>query len=118
MNDRYKLDQFYQGKGTEVQYSSFQEFSKDVYDVENLGIVSLAMDFPTGTSEKRRKEIERKWIDTLPQLAKVKALSVRHRVKQEFFEAICQMPNLERLFFWSSTVEDISSIAKLNKLQN
>lgn len=117
MNDRYKLSQFYLGKETEVQYSNFQELNNDVYDVENLSIVSLAMDFPTGTSDKIRKEIERKWIDTLPKLEKVKALSVRHRVKQDFFEAICQMPNLEQLFFWSSTAEDISSIAKLTRLQ-
>ena len=79
MNDRYKLDQFYQGKGTKIQYSHFQELNDDVYDVENLSIVSLAMDFPSGTSEKLRKEIERKWLDTLPLLNKVKILSVRHR---------------------------------------
>ena len=117
MNDRYKLSQFYQGKGTELKYSSFQDFNDDVYDVENLQINSLAMDFPPGTSEKTRKQIELKWIDTLPKLNKVKALSVRHRVKQDFFEAICQMSNLGHLFFWSSTVEDIASITKLRKLQ-
>jgi Leucine-rich repeat (LRR) protein len=118
MNDRYNLSQFYQGKGTEVQFSNFQEPNGDVHNIENLGIVSLAMDFPLGASDKTRKEIERQWIDTLPGLKKVKALSVRHRVKQDFFEAICEMPNLERLFYWSSTVEDISSIVKLKRLQN
>jgi len=60
MNDRYKLSQFYQGKGTELKYSSFQDFNDDVYDVENLQINSLAMDFPPGTSEKTRKQIELK----------------------------------------------------------
>jgi Leucine-rich repeat (LRR) protein len=118
MNDRYKLDQFYQGKNAEIQYSRFQELNNDVYDVENLSIVSLAMDFAPATPNKLRKEIERKWIDTLPLLKKVKVLSIRHRVNQEFFEAISEMANLEQLFFWSSSVENISSIAKLNKLQH
>ena len=118
MYDRYKLDQFYQGKGTETQYSSFQALDNDVYSVENLQIVSMAMDFPQGTSPKFRQEIERKWIETLPKLKKVKLLSVRHRVKQEFFDAICKMPNLEDLTFWSSTVEDISNISKLTKLRH
>ncbi len=118
MSDRYKLHQFYQGKGTEIQYSSFQDLDSDVFTVENFQIVSFAMDFPHGTSQKVRQAIEEKWIDTLPKLKKVKRLSVRHRVKQEFFEAICDMPNLEDLMFWSSTVEDISSISKLKKLNN
>ena len=78
----------------------------------------MAMDFPQGTSPKFRQEIERKWIETLPKLKKVKLLSVRHRVKQEFFDAICKMPNLEDLTFWSSTVEDISNISKLTKLRH
>jgi hypothetical protein len=118
MNDRYKLSQFYQGKGSEIQFSNFQDPNDDVYDTENLQIVSLAMDYANGISDKIRKENERKWIDNLPGLAKVKAISVRHRVKQDFFEAICQMPNIEQLIFWTSTVEDIASIKKLVKLKN
>jgi Leucine-rich repeat (LRR) protein len=78
----------------------------------------MAMDLPRGTSLKARKEIETKWIDILPKLNNVKILSVRHRVTQDFFEAICEMKNLEGLTFWSSTVEDISGIAKLDKLQH
>lgn len=116
MTDRYKLSQFYQGKEAEIQYSSFQDLDKDVYTIENLQIVSLAMDFPQGTSQKKRKEIEQKWINTLPKLKNVKWLSVRHRVKQDFFEAICEMPNLESLTFWTSSVEDISSISNLKNL--
>jgi Leucine-rich repeat (LRR) protein len=117
MTDRYKLHQFYQGKGTEVQYSSFQDLTDEIFNVENLQIVSMAMDFPHGTSTKVRQEIELKWIDTLPKLKNVKLLSIRHRVKDDFFEAICSMPNLQGLRFWSSTVEDISSITKLTKLE-
>lgn len=117
MIDRYKLNQFYQGEGSEIIYSNFQDLNDDVYDAENLQIVSLPMDFPKGTTESNRKDIERKWIDILPKLKQVRSLSVRHRVKQDFFEAICQMTNLERLFIWSSTVEDISNISNLAKLE-
>ncbi len=116
MKDRYKSSQFYQGKGTETQYLSFQTVDEEVFQAENLQIVSLAMDFPQGTSQKVRQEIENKWVDTLPKLKNVKRLSVRHRVKLDFFEAICEMPNLESLTFWTSTVEDITNISKLTKL--
>lgn len=118
MLDRYKLSQFYQGKGSETPYSSFQDVTDDVFSAKNLQIVSLAMDFPVGTSQRKRKEIEQDWIRTLPKLKNVKALSVRHRVKEEFFDAICEMPGLEKLAFWTSTVEDISGISKLSKLAN
>jgi hypothetical protein len=117
MLDRYKLDQFYQGEGTETQYSSFQKIDDSVYSVEKLQIVSMAMDFPKGTSLKARNEIEKKWIEQLPKLKKIKSLSIRHRVKQDFFEAICKMTNLEELTFWSSPIEDISSILNLKKLK-
>ena len=73
------------------------------------------MDLP-GKSAKQRQQLEEKWIEVLPTLNNVKALSVRHRVKQDFFDAICKMKNLESLMFWTSTVENISSIANLTKL--
>jgi len=116
MIDRYKLSQFYQGKGTETNYAIFQSVEDDVFTVENLEIVSLAMDFPQGTSKKVRYEIEKTWIAVLPKLKNVKSLSVRHRVKPDFFEAICKMSNLQNLTFWTSTVDDISSISKLTGL--
>ena len=117
MNDRYKFSQFYKGKGTEIQYAWFQTPTDEVYHVENLGIVTLAMDFPAGTSTKERKEIEKKWIEILPTLHNVKVLNVRHRISPDFFEAICQMHNLEQLYYWSSTLEDITGITRLIKLR-
>ncbi len=115
--DRYKLHQFYQGKGTEPNYLNVQDFTDEVYKVKELQVVTLAMDLP-GKTFKQRQEIEAKWIAVLPTLDNVKVLSVRHRVKQDFFDAICEMKNLERLMFWTSTVEDISNIKKLTKLKN
>lgn len=117
MNDRYKLHQFYQGKKSEIPYIGFQAFEDSVRDVEHLQIVSMAMDFPRGTSAKERQALETEWIGILPSLKKAKSLSIRHRVKQDFFDAICQMKNLENLTFWSSKVEDITALQQLKKLR-
>jgi len=117
MKGRYKLDLFYSGKENAPNYLNVQEITDDIYKATDLCIVSLAMDFPVETSTKHRKELEKRWIDLLPQLDSVRTLSVRHRVDQNYFEAICKMKNLEYLHFWTSTVEDISSISKLQKLQ-
>ncbi|NNV54261.1 leucine-rich repeat domain-containing protein [Limnovirga soli] len=117
MTDRYKLHQFYQGKGTEPNYLNVQEITDAVSNTTELQIVTLAMDLP-GKTQKQRQEIEDKWIQLLPTLDNIKVLSVRHRVKQDFFDAICKMKNLERLMFWTSNVEDISNIKSLTKLKN
>lgn len=117
MKDRHKLDLFYSGEENAEPYLSVQEISDEVYSATQLCIVTLVMDFPDGTSSKHRKELEHKWMNLLPRLDQIKTLSVRHRVNQDFFEAICMMKNLEKLHFWTSTVEDISSISKLQKLQ-
>ncbi len=84
--DRYKLHQFYQGKETEPNYLNIQDITDEVYKVKELQIVTLAMDLP-GKKLKQRKELEANWIAVLPTLDNVKVLSVRHRVKQDFFEA-------------------------------
>jgi len=116
-SDRYHLNLFHQGKGSEIDYYFTQETDNKVFDCENLHISMLAMDFKEGQSRKYRKQLENHWIDLLPQLDKVKTLSIRHIVTQAFFEAICKMKNLERLFFWTSNVEDISNIKNLKKLK-
>lgn len=117
MKDRFKLNLFCLSKKNVPDYLNAQEITNDVFSTKELCIVTLAMDFPVGTSMNYRKELEKKWLETLPKLDSVKTLSVRHRVNQEFFEAICNMKNLEHLHFWTSQVENISSISKLKKLQ-
>ena len=117
MKDRHKLNLFYSGKENAPDFLNVQEIKDDIFSATELCIITLAIDFPVGTSLKHRKELEDKWIDLLPRLDSVKTLSVRHRVNQDFFEAICKMKNLKQLHFWTSTVEDISSISKLQKLQ-
>jgi hypothetical protein len=115
--DRYRLDLFYSGKQNAPEYLYVQEITDDVLSATELCIATLAMDFAPGTSLKYRRELESKWVALLPRLEGVRTLSVRHRVGQAFFEAICNMENLEHLHFWTSTVEDISSISKLKGLR-
>lgn len=114
--DRFKLDLFYSGEDSEPDYLHVQEITDDVFKATNLCIVALAMDFPPETTAKDRKDLENKWLDLLPKLDNIKSLSIRLKVNQDFFNAVCKMKNLERLHLWTSTAEDISEISKLQKL--
>jgi Leucine-rich repeat (LRR) protein len=99
------------------EYTEVQEITKDVFEADKLLISILSADYLPEVSLKFRKNLEVKWLETIPSLDKVKSISVRHKVDQKFFEAICLMKNLESLTFWTSTVEDLSSITKLKKLK-
>lgn len=96
---------------------AFQEYDDKVLQTNNIFISTLAMDFPSRTSSKRRKEIDEQWKQKLPNLNHIKRLDLRHRVDQDYFDSICKMENLEVLNIWTSTVTDISSIIKLTKLR-
>jgi Leucine-rich repeat (LRR) protein len=95
----------------------FQEYENRILDTNNIFISTLAMDFPSSTSSKRRKGIDEQWKEKLPQLSHIKRLDLRHKVDQDYFDVICKMKNLEVLNIWSSTATDISSIKKLTKLK-
>ena len=116
MSDRYKLNLLYEKGRNLSSYYAAQEITEEVFNSESLLISTLAMDLPA-KNMKYRKELENRWIEILPKLNKVKALSLRHRVSQQFFEAVCKMPSLEHLHFWTSSVEDIKSISSLSKLK-
>jgi Leucine-rich repeat (LRR) protein len=117
MKDRYKLNLFCSGEENTTPFLNVQEITDDVYSSTKLCILTLAVDFPFGTSSKQRNRLKEEWQNLLPRLDLVKELSIRHRVDQAFFEAICKMKNLEQLHFWTSTVENISSISNLQNLQ-
>jgi Leucine-rich repeat (LRR) protein len=117
MNDRFRLNLFLPEEEDAPKFLHAQEITNDVFSATNLCINTLAMDFPIEVTAKQRKALEQRWVDILPELDQVTRLSCRHRVNQSFFEAVCKMDNLEYLHFWSSTVEDISSITKLQKLR-
>jgi Leucine-rich repeat (LRR) protein len=107
---------FPMGRGLE-KYTKVQEITNDIFKAEKLFISILSVDFLPEATLKYRKDLEAKWIEVIPTLDNVKSISLRHKVDQKFFEAVCCMKNLECLTFWTSTVEDISSITKLKALK-
>ncbi|MCL7765459.1 hypothetical protein MPF19_18735 [Polaribacter sp. Z014] len=96
----------------------FQEFRQDILNTNNVFISTLAMDFPPEVSLKKRKTIDEQWKEKFAELTHIKSLGLRHKVDQNYFEAVCEMRNLEVLNIWTSTVLDISSIRKLDKLKS
>lgn len=96
---------------------AFQEYEDKILETNNIFISTLAMDFPSTTSSKRRKEIDEEWKEKLPHLSHIKRLNLRHRVDQDYFDTISNMENLEVLNIWTSIITDISSIKKLTKLK-
>jgi len=73
-----------------------QHFTDEAYKVTKLQIVTLAMDLSDKT-RKQRQEIEAKWMSVLLTLDNVRTLSATHRGKQNLFDTICKMKNLERI---------------------
>jgi Leucine-rich repeat (LRR) protein len=116
MRDRYKLNLFYSGKQDAIDYLDAQKITDEVFPAISSR-VTLGINFTVWTNLMHRKEIERNLIDILPQLHLVKTLSLRNNISQDLFQAICKMKNLEHLHLWTSTAENISSIANLEKLQ-
>ncbi|MBS1502069.1 MAG: hypothetical protein JST32_08415, partial [Bacteroidetes bacterium] len=112
MNDRYKLSQFYNNNTPRLPFLSLSD-SK----IKQLPGFYINLDLPDGFPKKQKDIAEGRWAETLPELENLKALGVNHRIGQEFFDAICQTPNLEHLFLFGSSAENISSISKLQKLQ-
>lgn len=64
------------------------------------------------------KKLRNKWIDILPTLENLKYLFLGHRVNQDYFEAICKIPNLKGLEVKVSQITDFSSIGKLKQLED
>lgn len=111
------IDTYYPTISDLDEEQAFQIYEDKIMETNNIFISTLAMDFPSSTSLKRRKEIDEEWKEKLPHLNHIKRLNLRHRVDQDYFDIICKMENLEVLNIWTSTVTDISSIKKLIKLR-
>lgn len=111
------VDTYYPTIAELDEEQAYQEYEDKILDTNNIFISSLAMDFPSSTSSKRRKEIDEQWKENLPNLSHIKRLNLRHKVDQDYFDVICKIENLEVLNIWTSTVTDISSINKLTKLK-
>jgi len=114
LRDRKKLDLIF---GYRSDYLTVQEITPNVYETDRVLISILPMDFPPTTPAKFRKTVELKWANELPRLQHIRFLIVRHRVDQVFFEALCQMTNLEHLTIETGSLTDISSISNLKHLR-
>jgi len=63
-------------------------------------------------------KLRNEWIKVLPKLKNLNYLFLGHRVNQEYFEAVCNIPNLKGLEVKVSQIKDFSSIGKLKKLES
>lgn len=113
-----KVDHYYPEIENLDERKGFQEYDEEVLKTNNVFISTLAMDFPPKVLVQKRKTIDQEWKAKFAELKHVKSLDLRHRVNQEYFEAVCQMSNLESLEISTSNILDISSIVKLQKLKS
>ena len=91
----------------------------EIYDTERLIVeVSTLNQEVRNLSASKKRELRRVWAETLPKLDNVKYLMTTHQIDQEFFEAICEMKNLEGLYIKWGKVESLNSISKLENLKH
>lgn len=91
----------------------------EIYDTERLIVeVSTLNQEVRNLSASKKRELRRVWTETLPKLDNVKYIMTTHQIDQEFFEAICEMKNLEGLYIKWGKVDSIDSISKLKKLKH
>jgi hypothetical protein len=83
--------------------------SKQIYKVKDLGL-----DIP----ELNRPKILKQWIKVLPNLAQIENLWTYHKLNQEMFEIICELPNIKGLNIKWSGLKSIDSIVKLDSLKH
>jgi hypothetical protein len=108
MNDRYKLNLFIQ----KFDYFLPLEITDEIYSVENLRIALIYEKH----SKKKKEQLLGEWMTLLPKLKNIKRVTLVYPLNQEFFEYVCQMPNLEFITLSSLKIEDVSPIANLKNL--
>tara|TARA_R110000868_G_C10940734_1_gene767058 strand:+ start:363 stop:1112 length:750 start_codon:yes stop_codon:yes gene_type:complete len=103
----------------EIEFGFWNKYSREpnwlnsensiVYSEKNLGL---------NVSETNRAKDLKKWISILPNLDKTEYLWTYHKVNQELFEAICQMPNLKGLNIKWSGIKNLDPLTNLTELKN
>ena len=117
MKDRYKNNLFFNGENEYSNSFQIQSYVEEVFEKEGITINLFPIDSDIHITTKEKKKIISEWLDILPNLNKLKSLSIRHKVDIEFFQKICQIDSLESLEIWSSNIADISEISKLKNLK-
>jgi len=91
----------------------------EIYSTERLVVeVSTFNQEVRNLSASKKRELRRVWAETLPKLDNVKYLMTTHQIDQDFFEAICEMKNLEGLYIKWGKVDSIDNITKLINLKH
>ncbi|MFD2724975.1 hypothetical protein [Hyunsoonleella rubra] len=94
----------------------------ELYKIESPKIFSAKYLQPSyeqeqGLTYSQLKKLRKEWVRVFPKLEKLEYLRVSYLVNQEYFESICQIPNLKGLSIKTSRINDFSSIQKLTKLE-
>lgn len=92
------------------------------FGIEDSGIYDTEILSPDYLREKELsysnlKKLRTEWLKVFPKLEKLKYLYIGHQVSQEYFEAICRIPNLKGLWIKTSRIKDFSCIANLKNLE-
>ncbi len=95
-----------------------KSFSFDDNKIFYAKEVCIDYTYEIGLSYTKQKKLRQEWIKLLPQLDILEYLIVGHIINQEFFEAICSIPNLKGLYVKGSRINDFSPIRKLNSLEH
>ncbi|WP_053990049.1 leucine-rich repeat domain-containing protein [Mangrovimonas sp. TPBH4] len=94
----------------------------EYYRIEDSGIFKAKTLSPDYLQEKdlsnsNLKKLRSEWQKVFPKLDNLKYLYLGHRVNQEYFEAVCQIPNLKGLWVKTSQIKDFSPIGNLRELE-
>lgn len=100
----------------------WQKHTYEVLGIESSKIFSaryLQPDYKQeqGLKATELKKLRQAWIDVLPTLEHLEHLKITTLVNQEYFEAICRIPNLKSLYVHNGRLNDFSAIGNLVKLE-
>ena len=99
--------------------NSFRHDNAGIFDTNVLIVDTSAMNPEFYyLSTKQKKTIRNHWISALPHLHNVEYLMTTHQIDQEFFDAICEMPQLKGLYIKWGKIESIQKIQKLTNLKH
>ncbi len=115
MNDRYKNHQFFSPEHI-YEYENIQQYDNPKINSENIRIGSLSFQWDV-SSKKEKERVKNEWIKIIPNLNKVKRISIACRINQEFLNIFCDLSNLTDLIIDSSKATDLNPILKLTKLK-
>lgn len=99
--------------------NSFRHDDANIFDTNVLIVDTSAMNPEFYyLSTKQKKTIRNHWINALSHLRNVEYLMTTHQIDQEFFDAVCQMPQLKGLYIKWGKIESIQNLQNLQNLKH